>query len=47
MKKYRSHIKCDKCKAEYTTIKHKRKKPTKCKECGSIMIRVLNAWEVV
>jgi len=46
MKKYRSQIHCDKCNKEYTTIKHKKKKPIKCKECGSTMIRTLNSWEV-
>jgi len=46
MKKFRSRIKCDACGREYTTIKHKKRKPARCKKCNSIQIRVLNSWEV-
>ena len=46
MRKFRSYVKCDKCKIKYTTIKHRKKKPARCKECGSIQLRVLSAWEV-
>jgi len=46
MSKYRSHVYCDACESEYKTIKHKKKKPARCKVCGSIQLRLLNAWEV-
>jgi len=46
MKKYRTRVKCDKCYREYTTIKHKKRVPARCKKCGSTMIRVLNTWRV-
>lgn len=48
MKKYRSLVHCDRCGWEYVTIKHIKEKPSNCKnpDCHSIMIRVLDSWEV-